>query len=144
MGQLRDQRRGDGAAGLIILGLDPSLSSTGWGIIRAEGNRLSHIANGQMKTRPGEPLAWRLAELATARQRLGLSQRELSRRLELHPMTVMRLESGRRDLTLVEFVDLARTLGEEPGELLRRALDSEPDPARAIVPDDGPTVDPHD
>ena len=35
---------------MLILGLDPSLTCTGWGVIRAEGNRLSHIANGQCRT----------------------------------------------------------------------------------------------
>ena len=35
----------------LILGLDPGLATTGWGLIRAEGNRLSHVANGQLKTR---------------------------------------------------------------------------------------------
>jgi crossover junction endodeoxyribonuclease RuvC len=49
----------------LILGLDPSLSSTGWGIIRAEGNRLSHVANGQLKTVASEPLPARLSHLAS-------------------------------------------------------------------------------
>jgi len=49
----------------IILGLDPSLSCTGWGLIRAEGNRLTHLANGQLKTDAKEPLPRRLAHLAT-------------------------------------------------------------------------------
>ena len=47
-----------------ILGLDPGLGSTGWGVIRAEGNRLDHVANGQIKTDPLMPLAQRLARLA--------------------------------------------------------------------------------
>ena len=47
-----------------ILGLDPGLGTTGWGLIRAEGNRLSHLANGQLKTRTGDPLPERLADLA--------------------------------------------------------------------------------
>jgi len=47
----------------MILGLDPSLSSTGWGIIRAEGARISHVANGQIKTDPAAPMAARLAAL---------------------------------------------------------------------------------
>lgn len=47
----------------VILGLDPSLSSTGWGVIRAEGARISHIANGQIKTDPAAPLPARLAVL---------------------------------------------------------------------------------
>jgi len=63
VGQLRNLRRGDGEAGLIILGLDPSLSSTGWGVIRAEGARISHIANGQIKTDPAGPMPERLAAL---------------------------------------------------------------------------------
>ena len=50
---------------MIILGLDPSLSSTGWGLIRAEGNRLTHLANGQLKTSASEPLPQRLSHLAT-------------------------------------------------------------------------------
>lgn len=48
---------------MIILGLDPGLGTTGWGVIRAEGNRLSHIANGQIKTDAKMPLASRLLKL---------------------------------------------------------------------------------
>ena len=48
---------------MIILGLDPSLSCTGWGVIRAEGSRLTHIANGQIATDPRAPIAARLAAL---------------------------------------------------------------------------------
>ena len=49
---------------MIILGLDPGLGTTGWGLIRATGNRLSHLANGQLKTRTADPLPQRLADLA--------------------------------------------------------------------------------
>jgi len=48
---------------LIILGLDPGLGTTGWGLIRAEGNRLSHLANGRLKTDTQAPLPRRLAHL---------------------------------------------------------------------------------
>jgi crossover junction endodeoxyribonuclease RuvC len=44
--------------------LDPGLGTTGWGLIEANGNRLAHIANGQIKTDPLMPLAQRLARLA--------------------------------------------------------------------------------
>ena len=48
---------------MIILGLDPGLGTTGWGVILAEGNRLSHIANGQVKTDPKAALPERLYRL---------------------------------------------------------------------------------
>ena len=47
----------------LILGLDPSLSCTGWGVIRAEGARLVHVANGQVPTDAKAPMAQRLAHL---------------------------------------------------------------------------------
>jgi crossover junction endodeoxyribonuclease RuvC len=49
---------------MVILGLDPGLGTTGWGLIRADGNRLSHLANGQLKTTASEPLPERLCALA--------------------------------------------------------------------------------
>ncbi|NML07017.1 crossover junction endodeoxyribonuclease RuvC [Sphingomonas sp. G-3-2-10] len=48
---------------MILLGLDPGLGTTGWGLIRAEGNRLSHIANGRLKTDTAASLPRRLAHL---------------------------------------------------------------------------------
>lgn len=48
---------------MIILGLDPGLGTTGWGVIRKEGNRLSHIDNGEIETDPKLPLANRLVLL---------------------------------------------------------------------------------
>lgn len=48
---------------MLIIGLDPGLGTTGWGVIRAEGNRLSHIGNGQLKTDASAPLPMRLAHL---------------------------------------------------------------------------------
>ncbi|HBM04568.1 MAG TPA: crossover junction endodeoxyribonuclease RuvC, partial [Erythrobacter sp.] len=50
----------------LILGLDPSLSCTGWGVIRTEGSRIVHIANGQVPTDARAPMAARLAGLQAA------------------------------------------------------------------------------
>jgi crossover junction endodeoxyribonuclease RuvC len=47
---------------MLILGLDPGLGCTGWGVIEAQGNRLAHVANGQCRTDAKE-LAVRLARL---------------------------------------------------------------------------------
>jgi len=48
---------------MLILGLDPGLGTTGWGLIVAEGNRLSHRANGRLKTDSAAALPRRLAHL---------------------------------------------------------------------------------
>lgn len=48
---------------MIILGLDPSLSCTGWGVLRVEGSRIAHIANGQIKTDAKAAMAERLYHL---------------------------------------------------------------------------------
>ena len=41
--------------------MDPSLSSTGWGVIEVENNRLRYVADGFIKTDPKQPIAERLA-----------------------------------------------------------------------------------
>ena len=70
-----------------------------------------------------------IRQVEAARIELSLSQRELSRRLGVHEMTIMRLANGERMLDLIEFVDVARELGKEPGAfltaILRTAIASE-------------------
>ncbi|MGZ8310915.1 MAG: crossover junction endodeoxyribonuclease RuvC [Allosphingosinicella sp.] len=51
---------------MLIIGLDPGLGCTGWGVIAAEGNRLSHVANGQVRTDPKQSLPARLVRLEAA------------------------------------------------------------------------------
>lgn len=46
-----------------VLGLDPGLRVTGWGVIEAEGNRLRHVADGVVRSDDKLSLAERLAQL---------------------------------------------------------------------------------
>ena len=46
-----------------ILGLDPSLSSTGWGVIEVENNRVRYLADGFIPTDTKMPIAARLEEI---------------------------------------------------------------------------------
>jgi len=46
-----------------IIGLDPGLRRTGWGIVDCEGNRLTYIACGSVETSERESLAARLSAL---------------------------------------------------------------------------------
>lgn len=46
-----------------LIGLDPGLRLTGWGVIDVEGNRLRHVAHGVIKVAATGSLAERLHEL---------------------------------------------------------------------------------
>lgn len=46
-----------------LLGLDPGLQKTGWGIVDSEGTRLRHVANGVVISDPKKTLAERLVQL---------------------------------------------------------------------------------
>jgi crossover junction endodeoxyribonuclease RuvC len=48
---------------MIILGIDPGLQKSGWGVIEKNGSRLSFIASGLIKTNSAALLSQRLATL---------------------------------------------------------------------------------
>jgi crossover junction endodeoxyribonuclease RuvC len=48
---------------LRVLGLDPGLRHTGWGVIDVSGNRLTHVADGVVHAAIDQPLAMRLVAL---------------------------------------------------------------------------------
>lgn len=60
--------------------------------------------------------------IAVARRDAGLSQRQLSERLRQAINFMQRIESGERDISVAEFITIARAVGIDPCELLRRAL----------------------
>jgi crossover junction endodeoxyribonuclease RuvC len=58
-----------------IIGLDPGLRITGWGIIEIEGNQLHYIAHGTATSNNANPLAQRLDQIYNGlRQALDLYQ----------------------------------------------------------------------
>lgn len=65
-----------------ILGLDPGLRHTGWGVIRQEDNRLSFVAAGRVNPQAELPMAERLKKLAE----------ELGRIIALHEPTEAAIE----------------------------------------------------
>ncbi len=48
---------------MIILGIDPGLANTGWGVIEAQGPRYRCLAYGCITTRPAEQLSQRLRQV---------------------------------------------------------------------------------
>jgi transcriptional regulator with XRE-family HTH domain len=63
-----------------------------------------------------------MRELAAAREAAGVTQRELARRLKRAHSFVGKIESGERQLNVLEFCDYVDVLDDDPAELLRRVL----------------------
>ena len=63
------------------------------------------------------------AALRKAREAVGLSQRQLSERLQQPPNWIQRIESLERRVDVAEFIAIARALGAKPAELFQDALD---------------------
>lgn len=47
----------------VILGIDPGLANTGWGVVRQSGSRLCCLAYGCVSTKPEQPLTERLLKI---------------------------------------------------------------------------------
>lgn len=109
-----------------ILGLDPGLGTTGWGLIEAEGNRLAHIANGQIRTEVNAPLPKRLAALADALELLILEQKPHSAAAEevfvnKNPQSTLKLGQA-RGVALMCAARAGLDLGEYSARLVKKAV----------------------
>ena len=111
---------------MIILGLDPGLACTGWGVIAAEGNRLAHVANGQVKTDASAPLAERLVRLEEGLNLVLDAHRPAAAGVEevflnANPQSTLKLGQARGVVMLV----VARrgiTVGEYAARLVKKAV----------------------
>jgi len=109
-----------------ILGLDPGLGTTGWGLIQAEGNRLSHLANGQLKTDTNAPLPQRLASIANQLEALIAEHRPDATAVEevfvnQNPQSTLKLGQARGVVIMIA----ARSgidVGEYAARLVKKAV----------------------
>ena len=62
-----------------VLGFDPGTATTGYGVVEAQGTRLTHVAHGAIRTPAGHPFAARLKMLHDEAARLLASLRAGSR-----------------------------------------------------------------
>ena len=111
---------------MLILGLDPSLSCTGWGIVRSEGARLSHIANGQISTIASAPIAERLARLQAVLA--GIIQDHRPDRaaaeeifINKNPQSTLKLAQA-RGAVLATCGGAGLTVSEHPARLVKKAV----------------------
>lgn len=61
--------------------------------------------------------------IVDARQAAGLSQRALATKLKRSGSFVWKMESQEHRVDVLEFIDIAKAVGVEPLELLRRVLE---------------------
>ncbi|MFP5328771.1 MAG: crossover junction endodeoxyribonuclease RuvC [Alphaproteobacteria bacterium] len=111
---------------MIILGLDPGLGTTGWGLIRAEGNRLAHIANGEVKTKASDPLPDRLAHLAAELEALIADHRPQAAAVEevfvnKNPQSTLKLGQA-RGVALMVAARSGMAVGEYAPSLVKKAV----------------------
>jgi crossover junction endodeoxyribonuclease RuvC len=109
-----------------ILGLDPGLGTTGWGIIRADGNRLSHLANGQLKTDASEPLPKRLSHLASQLEALLADHQPEAAAVEevfvnKNPQSTLKLGQA-RGVALMVAARAGLEVGEYAARLVKKAV----------------------
>jgi crossover junction endodeoxyribonuclease RuvC len=109
-----------------ILGLDPGLGTTGWGLIRADGNRLSHIANGQLKTNSNAPLPQRLALLGAELEALIAEHRPDSAAVEevfvnANPQSTLKLGQA-RGVVIMTAARGGIDVGEYAARLVKKAV----------------------
>jgi len=108
------------------LGLDPGLGTTGWGLIRAESNRLSHLANGQLKTNTSAPLPERLANLANQLEGLLAEHRPDAAAVEevfvnKNPQSTLKLGQA-RGVVLMVAARSGIPVGEYAARLVKKAV----------------------
>ena len=64
-----------------------------------------------------------IAILVEARERAGLTQRDLAARLKRPHSFVGRIEAGERRIDVIEFIEIARVMDADPRELFAQVLD---------------------
>ncbi|MCJ7420888.1 crossover junction endodeoxyribonuclease RuvC [Sphingomicrobium astaxanthinifaciens] len=109
-----------------ILGIDPGLGTTGWGLIEAQGNRLRHLANGHLKTDPSEPLAQRLSHLAAQLEALIADHRPQGAAAEeifvnKNPRSTLKLAQARGALLCIA-ASRGITIGEYAPSVIKKAV----------------------
>jgi crossover junction endodeoxyribonuclease RuvC len=111
---------------MIILGLDPGLGTTGWGLIGAEGNRLRHLANGQVRTDPKAELAARLVALHEALTIVLAEHRPDNAAVEEvfvneNPQSTLKLGQA-RGVVLLAAAQAGIAIGEYAARLVKKAV----------------------
>ena len=113
-------------SGTRLLGLDPGLRATGWGVIDVDGNRLTHVADGAVRPPTGGPLAARLAVLHAALARVIDAYRPDEAAVEetfvnRNPASALRLGQA-RGVVLLAPAEAGLPVAEYPANLIKKSI----------------------
>ena len=67
---------------IVIIGVDPGLARTGWGVINKDGNQLKYLASGVIATDANERIELRLGQIFTELSAVLLKYQPVSAALE--------------------------------------------------------------
>ena len=111
---------------MIIIGLDPGLTCTGWGLVAKAGSRLSHVANGQIRTDASLSMAERLVELDRALTDVILAHGPDAGAVEevfvnVNPQSTLKLGQA-RGVALLSLARAGMPVAEYPTKVVKKAL----------------------
>ena len=109
-----------------LLGLDPGLRATGWGVIEADGNRLTHVADGTVRPPVEGSLAARLVALRAALASVIDTHRPDEAAVEetfvnRNPASALRLGQA-RGVVLLAPAEAGLPVAEYPANLIKKSI----------------------
>ncbi|MBN8521436.1 MAG: crossover junction endodeoxyribonuclease RuvC [Alphaproteobacteria bacterium] len=109
-----------------ILGIDPGLTKTGWGVIDVAGNRLAYVASGLIKTTLALTIPERLKQIDEGLQEVIAQFKPETSAVEetfvnKNPLAALKLGQA-RGVALVVPARLGLSVGEYPANLIKKSI----------------------
>jgi len=109
-----------------LIGIDPGLRQTGWGVISVSGNRLSHVSDGIVESNPNLTLAQRLKQIHGGLQGVMREYNPDEAAVEetfvnMNPTSTLKLGQA-RGIALLVPAEFGLPVGEYPPNLVKKTV----------------------
>jgi len=109
-----------------VIGIDPGLRQTGWGVISVSGNRLSHVSDGIVESDPNLTLAQRLKQIHGGLQGVMREYNPDEAAVEetfvnMNPTSTLKLGQA-RGIALLVPAEFGLPVGEYPPNLVKKTV----------------------
>ena len=109
-----------------VIGIDPGLRQTGWGVISVSGNRLSHVSDGIVESNPNLTLAQRLKQIHGGLQGVMREYNPDEAAVEetfvnMNPTSTLKLGQA-RGIALLVPAEFGLPVGEYPPNLVKKTV----------------------